>query len=101
MASKIFSSMMLASSLLGSAWAAVDLAAVGASTTLDTKAAVMCSVLDYGAVADGETDIGPAISSAFTECVSGNAATLYVPEGNYSSMCLCLLSRACLSRFLT
>lgn len=62
----------------------IDTASLGATTALSTKQATMCSVLDYGGVADGETDIGPAITKAFTSCVSGNSATLYIPEGNYS-----------------
>lgn len=56
---------------------------VGASTPLSSKSTV-CSILDYGGIADRKTDISLAIISAFTECVSGAAATLYVPEGNYS-----------------
>ncbi|KKY27109.1 putative endo-rhamnogalacturonase f [Phaeomoniella chlamydospora] len=56
---------------------------LGATTPLSEKSTV-CNVLDYGGVADGETDIGPAITEAFSSCVSGNAATLYIPDGNYS-----------------
>jgi polygalacturonase len=36
-------------------------------------------------VADGTTDIGPAISKAFTSCAKAGGATLVVPAGNYSS----------------
>lgn len=61
----------------------VDLTTVGPSTPLSSKSTI-CNVLDYGGVADGETDIGPAITKAYSSCVSGKAATLYVPEGNYS-----------------
>ncbi|KAI5838299.1 pectin lyase fold/virulence factor [Morchella snyderi] len=57
--------------------------AVGPTTALSAKSTI-CNVLDYGGVADGATDIGPAITKAFA-CVTAakNGATLYVPEGNY------------------
>lgn len=61
----------------------IDMDAIGASTSLSSKFKI-CNILDYGGVADGKTDVGPAISKAFSSCVAGNAATLYVPEGNYS-----------------
>lgn len=70
---------------------------VGASTSLASKSK-LCSILDYGGVADGKTDISTAISSAFNKCVSGSAATLYIPEGSYSctsNICLnlhCMLA---------
>ena len=55
---------------------------VGATTL--SKKSTLCNILDHGAVADGQTDISAAIVSAFSSCVSGKAATLYVPNGNYS-----------------
>ena len=58
---------------------------VGASTPLSSKSKI-CNVLDYGGIADGKTDVSTAIKSAFTKCVSGSAATLYVPAGKYSCM---------------
>lgn len=58
--------------------------ATGALTSLSSKSK-KCSVLDYGGVADGTTDIGPAISNAFTSCAKAGGATLVVPAGNYSS----------------
>jgi rhamnogalacturonan hydrolase len=58
--------------------------ATGALTPLSSKSK-KCSVLDYGGVADGTTDIGPAISKAFTSCAKAGGATLVVPAGNYSS----------------
>ena len=61
----------------------VNKRSVGALTPLSSKSKI-CNVLDYGGVADGTTDVGPAISKAFSTCVVGNAATLYVPGGNYS-----------------
>lgn len=43
-----------------------------------------CNVLNYGAKADNATDIGPAIKSAFTNCILKNTnSRLIVPEGNY------------------
>ena len=66
--------------------ATVNKKALGPLTSLAAKSKV-CNVLDYGGVADGKTDIGPAISKAFTSCVSGSAATLYIPEGEYSCEC--------------
>ncbi|RDW63491.1 hypothetical protein BP6252_11036 [Coleophoma cylindrospora] len=71
------------SASLVQAVANIDFTALGAVTPLSAKSTI-CNVLDYGGVADGVTDIGPAITKTFTSCVSGNAATLYVPEGNYS-----------------
>ncbi|KAA8905875.1 pectin lyase fold/virulence factor [Sphaerosporella brunnea] len=60
----------------------VDKRSVGALTPLSKKTTV-CNVLNYGAVADNKTDIGPAISKAFTACAKNGGATLYIPEGNY------------------
>ncbi|KAG8731689.1 hypothetical protein FRC10_001570 [Ceratobasidium sp. 414] len=43
-----------------------------------------CNVLNYGAKADNATDIGPAITSAFRNCVLKNPnSRLIVPTGNY------------------
>ncbi|TFY57203.1 hypothetical protein EVJ58_g7169 [Rhodofomes roseus] len=56
---------------------------VGPTTPLSEKSN-LCNVLDYGGSV-GSSDIGPAIQSAFDDCVLTNssASTLYVPEGNY------------------
>lgn len=55
---------------------------VGPTTKLSAKGHT-CSVLDYGGKV-GSTDIGPAIASAFTNCVAKNSgSTLYIPAGNY------------------
>lgn len=49
-----------------------------------------CNVLNYGGVADNVTDIGPAITKAYTDCVRGattmNPAdtVLLVPSGTYA-----------------
>ncbi|KAK8209075.1 hypothetical protein M8818_003769 [Zalaria obscura] len=56
---------------------------VGPLTSHATKAAKKtCNVLSYGGVADGKTDIGPAITSAFTACKSGGV--VIIPSGNYA-----------------
>lgn len=56
---------------------------VGPLTTHATKAAKKtCNVLDYGAKADGKTDIGPAITSAFSACKTGGV--VIIPSGNYA-----------------
>lgn len=74
-------------STVAGAGAQVDLSSVGPSTALSAKSKI-CNVLDYGAVADNKTDIGPAISSAFTKCAKAGGATIYVPPGSYSSKSL-------------
>ncbi|KAG9008468.1 hypothetical protein FRB94_013192 [Tulasnella sp. JGI-2019a] len=59
-------------------------AAVGPTTTTAAKKAVVCNVLNYGGTI-GSSDIGPAILSAFTNCVKkATTATLYIPPGSYS-----------------
>lgn len=56
---------------------------VGPKTSYATKAAhKTCNVLNYGAVADQKTDIGPAITSAWNACKSGGV--VYIPSGNYA-----------------
>ncbi|KAG9120651.1 hypothetical protein FRC07_003787 [Ceratobasidium sp. 392] len=43
-----------------------------------------CNVLNYGAKVDNTTDIGPAITSAFKNCILKNPnSRLIVPAGNY------------------
>ncbi|KAF5378004.1 hypothetical protein D9757_009859 [Collybiopsis confluens] len=51
---------------------------------------IECSVLDYGAVADNKTDLGPALTKAWQQCVIPQVKTtvasdvlLYVPAGNF------------------
>ncbi|KDR70167.1 hypothetical protein GALMADRAFT_255018 [Galerina marginata CBS 339.88] len=57
---------------------------VGPTTSTSAKRNKICSVLDYGGKA-GSSDIGPAIASAFNNCVVKNSgSTLYVPPGNYN-----------------
>ena len=57
---------------------------VGPTTPLSEKSN-LCNVLDYGG-SIGSSDIGPAIQSAFDDCVLTNssASTLYVPAGTLS-----------------
>lgn len=45
--------------------------------------ATRVNVKDYGAVADGATDDGPAFSAAIAAAVSTGKRTVYVPEGQY------------------
>jgi len=56
---------------------------VGPTTSLSNKKKI-CNVLNYGAKADGRTDIGPAILSAFNNCAKAGGATIYIPPGNYA-----------------
>ncbi|KAJ7459470.1 pectin lyase-like protein [Mycena galericulata] len=51
---------------------------------------IECNVLDYGAVADNTTDLGPALTKAWQSCVIPAVTTtvadnvlLYVPSGNF------------------
>ncbi|KAJ6465763.1 pectin lyase-like protein [Mycena sanguinolenta] len=69
--------------------AALSLLAVALSIG-PVAAFIECNVLDYGAVADNTTDLGPALTKAWTECVIPQVTTtvadnvlLYVPSGNF------------------
>ena len=56
---------------------------VGPLTSSAIKAATRtCSILDYGAIADGKTDISSAITSAFADCKSGGI--LVIQSGFYA-----------------
>ena len=56
---------------------------VGPLTSSSAKANIKrCSVLDNGGVADGKTDIGPAITAAWNACKNGGVVV--VPQGNYA-----------------
>lgn len=56
---------------------------VGPSTCSSAKTAKKeCNVLDYGAVADKTTDVGPPLASAWADCKSGG--TVVIPEGDYA-----------------
>ena len=55
---------------------------VGPLTSHATKRATKtCNVLNYGAVADKSTDLGPSLTSAFAACKSGG--TVVIPSGSY------------------
>ncbi|KAJ4478184.1 pectin lyase-like protein [Lentinula aciculospora] len=63
---------------------------LGLNQVQTALAFIECSVLDYGAVADNSTDLGPALTAAWQECVIPQVTTtvatdvlLYVPAGNY------------------
>ncbi|KAJ5734076.1 rhamnogalacturonase rhgA [Penicillium malachiteum] len=63
--------------------AQVDTDSVGPTTSYASKADnKICNVLDYGAVADNSTDIGPPISDAWDECKDGGV--VYIPPGDYA-----------------
>ncbi|KAJ7735921.1 pectin lyase-like protein [Mycena metata] len=69
--------------------AALSLLAL-ALVTSPAAAFIECNVLDYGAVADNTTDLGPALTKAWTTCVIPQVTTtvatnvlLYVPAGNF------------------
>ncbi len=79
---QLCSVLLLLSSLVAGE-AMVDKRSVGAKTALSAKSTI-CNVKDYGAVADGKTDIGPAISKAYSQCAIKGGATILVPPGNYA-----------------
>ncbi|KAF9526747.1 rhamnogalacturonase [Crepidotus variabilis] len=57
---------------------------VGPTTASSAKRTTICNVLNYGG-AIGSSDIGPAILSAYNNCVLKNSgSTLYVPAGKYN-----------------
>ncbi|KAI9646267.1 hypothetical protein NHQ30_005708 [Ciborinia camelliae] len=56
---------------------------LGPLTTSDAKwATKVCNVTEYGAVADGVTDLGPPLLAAFNACASGGVVN--IPPGNFS-----------------
>ncbi|TKA64390.1 putative rhamnogalacturonase B [Friedmanniomyces simplex] len=56
---------------------------VGPLTSVATKKAVKtCDITNYGAKADGETDISSAVTAAFTACKSGGVVV--IPSGDYA-----------------
>ncbi|KAI7847361.1 pectin lyase fold/virulence factor [Circinella umbellata] len=59
---------------------------VGPITSIPDKTTKkVCNILDYGAVADKKTDIGPAISDAHFDCVrTEGGGIVYIPEGEYA-----------------
>lgn len=56
---------------------------VGPLTTIaDKKAVATCDITDYGAVADGKTDISDALNEAFAACKAGGVVV--VPSGDFA-----------------
>ena len=56
---------------------------VGPLTSTQSKwTTKVCNVTDYGAVADGQTDLGPALTAAFNACSSGGVVN--VPSGIFA-----------------
>ena len=56
---------------------------VGPLTSASAKGATKtCVITDYGAVADGTTDIGAPLASAWADCKSGGLIT--IPSGDYA-----------------
>ncbi|KXT01866.1 hypothetical protein AC578_2163 [Pseudocercospora eumusae] len=56
---------------------------VGPKTSIaDKKAVAICDITDYGAKADGETDISDAINQAFEACKTGGVVV--IPSGDYA-----------------
>lgn len=56
---------------------------VGPLTSIETKKNIKtCDITDYGAKADGTTDISTALNDAFNDCLSGGVVV--IPSGNYA-----------------
>lgn len=49
---------------------------VGPLTSRASKATKTCNVESYGGVADGTTDLGPPLTSAFAACSTGGTGRL-------------------------
>ncbi|KAG8628161.1 hypothetical protein KVT40_004034 [Elsinoe batatas] len=79
------SSILAAAALLSSLVEAQLAGPVGPTTSTAAKRSKkQCNVLDaaYGGKADGETDVGPAITKAFAACKTGGIVV--IPAGNYA-----------------
>ena len=69
---KFFNTFSVAVILLSSLCSAQLSGSVGPTTSTASKTAKkVCNVLNYGAVADKSTDLGPPLASAFAACKSG------------------------------
>jgi len=80
---KSFSAIIAAAALIPTLVVGQLSGKVGPLTSSATKAKVKtCNVLNYGGVADGKTDIGPAITKAFAACKTGGV--VQIPAGNYA-----------------
>jgi rhamnogalacturonan hydrolase len=70
------SAVAAAVALLSSCCSAQLSGSVGPTTSTASKAAKkVCNVLNYGAVADKSTDLGPALLAAWKACNSGGIGT--------------------------
>ncbi|BCR94991.1 uncharacterized protein AKAW2_12037S [Aspergillus luchuensis] len=70
-------------SLLAGLTAGQLIGPVGPTTNLEDKT-IECNILDYGGVADNQTDVAASIEATFGECVLNNPKSrLVIPEGNY------------------
>ena len=79
----VFTTSLLAIGLAPLLAAAQLSSTVGPTTTYASKANnKICSILDYGGVADNSTDVGTAISSAWDACKDGGV--VYIPSGAYA-----------------
>lgn len=82
MAPRLFMSGLLATASLVLPAAAQLSGTVGPTTTTEAKASTqVCNIMDYGGVADADTDNGQAILDAWTACKSGGQ--VLIPEGDY------------------
>jgi rhamnogalacturonan hydrolase len=78
-----FKACLIALSILPSLALAQLSGHVGPLTSHATKTAKKtCNVLNYGAVADKTTDLGPPLASAWAACKTGG--TVLIPSGNYA-----------------
>jgi rhamnogalacturonan hydrolase len=67
-----FSALVTAAAVLFTCASAQLSGSVGPTTSTASKAAKkICNVLNYGAVADKSTDLGPALASAWAACKTG------------------------------
>jgi len=83
-------SLLVSAPLLPSVLAQLN-ASTGPLTTPDTKRCVkVCDVTDYGAVADGTTDLGPPLYAAFNACATGGVVD--IPAGTYTMSTFVTLS---------
>lgn len=74
---------LLFSSALVTAQSAEIRETVGPLSSIPDKTSVkVCDITDYGAQADGATDISSALNDAFTDCSAGGVVV--VPSGDYA-----------------
>lgn len=82
MAPRLFMSGLLATASYILPAAAQLSGTVGPTTTTSSKSSTkVCSIMDYGGVADATTDNGQALMDAWTACASGGE--VLIPAGDY------------------